>query len=113
MDVCHDLEGDENTQESRAVEQSAAAQKPHLSFESFSLPSVWSPAWEGSPALRSEWRKTNDIINTLKAARAENCWAQGGFNSKSEATQKDPTQASWPAGFQLEFRFFPRILNMF
>lgn len=52
--MCHDLEGNENIQESRAVEQSAAARKTHLSFGSFSLPSVWSPAWEGSPALRSE-----------------------------------------------------------
>lgn len=70
--MCHDLEGDENIQESRAFEHSAAAQKTHLSL-SFSLPSVWSPAWEGSPALRSEGRNTNDIINTLKAACAENC----------------------------------------
>lgn len=59
-----------------------SARKTHLSFKSFSLPSVRSPAWEGSPALRSERGNTNDIINAPKAARAGDCWALKGGRSE-------------------------------
>lgn len=47
----------------------------HLSFESLSFPSVWStPAWEGSPALRSVGENIIHIIlvsNNEKKKRRE------------------------------------------
>lgn len=72
MDEGNDSEGEVTTQESRAV----GPHTTHLSLESFSLPSVWSPAC--SPDLRSEWRNRNHTVNILKAARADNHRAQGG-----------------------------------